>query len=121
MKSYFLYSGLSILIGLLLSLFLNPSILLTSSIYSYLTYTLKLGIILGILAFLAQVLVTYTVLPNFPKSDKQMFALAQYNGITSIILSSLVLIYYNQTVAIISVAIITISILYFSTNSLIRA
>ena len=82
---------------------------------------LKTGIILGILAFLSQFLVTYILLGNFDKSDKIKLSLTQYNGITSIILSSLIVVYYSQTVAIISVAIVTISVLYFSANSLIQA
>ena len=82
---------------------------------------LKTGIILGILAFLSQFLVTNILLSNFDKSDKIKLSFTQYNGITSIILSSLIVVYYSQTVAIISVAIVTISVLYFSANSLIQA
>jgi hypothetical protein len=81
---------------------------------------LKLGIILGILAFLAQILVTYVLLPNFSKSDKLKLSLSQFNGITSIILSSLIVIYYDQTFAIVSIAIMTILFLYFSSNALIK-
>ena len=82
---------------------------------------LKLGIVLGVSAFLAQILVTYVLLSDFSKTDKLTLSLSQFNGITSIILSSLIVIYYDQTFAIVSIAILTILFLYFSSNKLLES
>lgn len=79
----------------------------------------KLGIIVGILAFASQIFVTNILLFNFDKNDKIKLSLAQYNGITSIILASFLQQYFNQTVSIVAVSLIVISILYFGANSIV--
>jgi len=88
-------------------------ILVSSGVY------LQLGIILGILAFVSQILVTNGLLFNFSKGDKIKLSFAQYNGITSIILASFLQQYFTQTVGIVAVALVAISVLYFGVNAFI--
>ena len=74
------------------------------------------SVVLGILAWGSQVIVTYLVAPKLSQTDKQFLAFAQYNGITAIILALIFAQWVPSIVSIIAFAIITINSLYYLTN-----
>ena len=73
----------------------------------------KSGIILGILAVLSQIVIGYFVSIHLDRKDRINIALAQYNGITSIILAIFFEEYFDGIVSVIIIALITINILYY--------
>ena len=77
------------------------------------------GLLIGIAAFISQMLVGYILCRNLPKRDKIHIAFAQQNGITSIILALLFEPYYPGTVAIVAPAIMTINIIHTLSNTVI--
>lgn len=79
------------------------------------------GILIDISAFAAQMFVGYILCKKLPQKDKIHIALAQQNGITSIILALLFEPYYAGTVAIVAPAILTINILHGISNMIIDA
>jgi len=74
------------------------------------------GIMLGILAFGAQVVATFLIAKKLKNSDKLHLAFAQYNGITSIGLAIFFAQYFHLMTSIIAVAVITINTIYYVTN-----
>lgn len=80
------------------------------------SFGIYMGIVLGISAYTAQYFVTYLVAPKLHKTDKQFLALAQFNGITSIILALIIAQYIPQTISVITAAVITINLLYYTGN-----
>jgi hypothetical protein len=89
--------------------------LVTFEISSLLT-----GIVLGVAAYAAQYLVTYIVAPKLHGSDKQFLALAQFNGITSIILALIIAQFVLQTISVIAAAVVTINLLYYLCNYIVE-
>lgn len=82
--------------------------------------SIAFGIVLGIVAFLSQVIATLLVAPKLNRIDKLFLSIAQYNGITSIILALIISQWVNHIVSIIGFAVITINILYYGTNYLLE-
>ncbi len=80
------------------------------------------GIALGALAFGAQAVVALvmvpSMLPDLPRTDKVYLALGQQNGITAIILALALEPEFPGTVGIVGPAVLTISVLYYTSNGL---
>lgn len=76
-----------------------------------------LGIALGCIAYVSQIIVSFFLTGKLPMRDRLHIGFAQQNGITSIILSLLFESYYPGTVAIVAPAIIVINTLHRIANS----
>lgn len=79
------------------------------------------GILLGVVAYGAQVIVGFALTRHMPQKDRLHIAFAQQNGITAIILALLFETYYPGTVAIVGPAILVTNILYFGFNAVLDA
>jgi hypothetical protein len=72
--------------------------------------------LLGILAFIAQIIAVYLLVHSVSATDKKILAVAQYNGITSIILATSLWQYDHGIVSYTAIAIIVITLLYTVCN-----
>lgn len=79
---------------------------------------INIGILLGVLAYTAQIAAAFIVARKLTFVDKMFLALAQYNGITSIILALIISTTFPQTTTTVASAVITINVLYFIVNNL---
>ncbi len=79
------------------------------------------GIVLGVTAFGAQIIVGYLVTHKLPNHDRLRIAFSQQNGITAIILALLFEPYYPGTIAIVAPAIIVINTVRAATELLLNA
>ena len=77
---------------------------------------LSLGILLGVAAFVSQIVATRLVAGELPRSDRMFLSVAQYNGITSVILALVVGAMFSEVVTIVAMAVITINTIYFFAN-----
>jgi NhaP-type Na+/H+ or K+/H+ antiporter len=77
------------------------------------------GIALGIVAYVAQVIVGFILTRQLPKKDRWHIAFAQQNGITAIILALLFEASHPGIVAIVAPAIVSINILHWVCNHII--
>lgn len=75
-------------------------------------FHLVAGLLLGGVAFLAQVLVGLLVTRSLPKADRGYLAFSQQNGITAIILALLLEPVFPQTAGIVAPAILTVNLLH---------
>jgi NhaP-type Na+/H+ and K+/H+ antiporter len=75
------------------------------------------GLVLGVAAFLSQMLVAALLTRGFPRHDRIHLALAQQNGITAIILALLLEPRFPGTVAVIAPAILVIGVLNIASNA----
>lgn len=96
----------------LLATFVLGSLLTISS------FGIILGLVIGTTAFLSQIVAAQFLARRINQVDRMFLSLAQYNGITSIILALIVELEIPGTVTVIGVALITINILYFTSNAL---
>ncbi len=76
------------------------------------------GITLGVAAYLAQIAVAAVLTRGMPTADRWHLALAQQNGITAIILALTLQIQFDDAVAIIAPAIITVNLVHAIVNKL---
>lgn len=76
------------------------------------------GFVLGIIAYCAQIFISFPLTRNLPIHDRFHIAFAQQNGITSIILALLFESYHSGTVAVIAPAIIIINTTHALSNNL---
>jgi hypothetical protein len=79
------------------------------------------GVVLGLLAVISQILVSLVITLKLPKKDKVNIALAQYNGITSIVLAIFFEQYFKDTIPTIIIAIVTINIIYYINHYFLRS
>jgi hypothetical protein len=120
----------------ILGLFLRPSLVYLDRVvhYAFIIATIILGtllvfswiaviqgIVLGVLAFVGQYIVSQILARHLSDIDRNFLALAQFNGITSIILALLVERYFPGTVVVIGVALMVINSLFLYTNMLYEA
>lgn len=75
------------------------------------------GVLLGIFAFMAQVVVGLIVTRSLPSGDRLRLSLSQQNGITAIILALLLETIFPGTVAIVGPAILVIGVLHLVSNA----
>jgi hypothetical protein len=75
------------------------------------------GLLLGVAAYLAQVVVGLVVAARLPRHERWYIALAQQNGITAIILSLLLEPVFPGTVAVVAPAIVVVNILHAAANA----
>lgn len=80
-----------------------------------------IGVILGLSAFGAQVLVGYLLTRKLSHGDRIRIALAQQNGITAIILALLFEPYYPGMIAIIAPAILTVNTVHAIANMILNS
>jgi hypothetical protein len=78
------------------------------------------GLLLGVAAFLSQVLAAVLVAKGLSSDDKLFLAVAQYNGITSVILALVIGAVFGEVVTIIAVAVVTINSIYYVTNHMVE-
>ncbi len=74
------------------------------------------GIALGAAAFAAQIVVAAVLTRGVPRHDRWHLALAQQNGITAIILALTLQIQFDQAVAVIAPAIVTVNLIHAAAN-----
>lgn len=77
------------------------------------------GIALGVVAYIAQIIVGFMLTHHLPKKDRWHIAFAQQNGITAIILALLFEASHPGIVAIVAPAIVSINILHWVCNYII--
>jgi hypothetical protein len=99
--------------------FINAAVVL-GSLLEISGTSLLYGVVLGVLAFVAQAVATLLVAPRLHRTDKLFLALAQYNGITSVILALIIAQWVSQTVSVIAFAVVTINALYYGANHLLE-
>jgi hypothetical protein len=75
------------------------------------------GISLGILAFVAQMIVSPPLTRKMPLADRWHLATAQQNGITAIILALTLEIQFDGVVAVVAPAIVTVNLIHAGVNS----
>ena len=80
--------------------------------------TLWIGVVLGMAAYVAQIIVSFLLTGKLPLQDRLHIAFAQQNGITAIILALLFESYYPGTVAIVAPAIIVVNIIHRMANGI---
>lgn len=78
--------------------------------------SLTYGLLLGAMAFAAQVVVGTVLSRGLPRPDRVHLALAQQNGITAIILALRLEVQFVGVVAIVAPAIVVTNAIYFATN-----
>ncbi|WP_329338963.1 hypothetical protein OG866_28275 [Streptomyces sp. NBC_00663] len=78
----------------------------------------RVGALLGVATFVAQVLVGAVVTLGFPARDRVSLSLSQQNGITAIILALLLEPSLPQAVAVIAPAILVVNLLHLGSNAL---
>jgi NhaP-type Na+/H+ or K+/H+ antiporter len=76
----------------------------------------KTGVVLGVAAYAAQMLVGYVLCWRLRRKDRYHIALAQQNGITAVILALLFEPYYPGTIAIVGPAVLVINALHLVAN-----
>jgi NhaP-type Na+/H+ or K+/H+ antiporter len=76
------------------------------------------GISLGVAAFLAQMAVAYLLTRGMSTADRWHLAAAQQNGITAIILALTLQIQFDNVVAVVAPAIITVNLIHAAANKL---
>ncbi len=79
-----------------------------------------IGVLLGVASFLSQILATALVAKGLSWNDKLFLAVAQYNGITSVILALVIGAVFGEVVTIIAVAVVTINSIYYVTNHMVE-
>jgi hypothetical protein len=77
---------------------------------------LTLGVLLGVAAFVSQIIATRLVAGELPRSDRMFLSVAQYNGITSVILALVVGAMFSEVITIVAMAVIAINTIYLLTN-----
>jgi hypothetical protein len=75
------------------------------------------GLVLGVTAFAAQMLVAALLTRSLPRTDRIYLALGQQNGITAVILALLLEPRFPGTVAVIAPAILVIGVLNIASNA----
>jgi uncharacterized membrane protein len=81
---------------------------------------LALGVLLGVAAFVSQILATALVARGLSRDDKLFLAVAQYNGITSVILALVVGAVFGEVVTIVTAAVVTINSIYYFANKFVE-
>jgi hypothetical protein len=82
---------------------------------------LRVGVVLGVATFVAQIAVGAVVSWGFSRRDRASLCLSQQNGITAIILALLLEPLLPETVAVIAPAIFVVNVLHLTSNSLLGA
>jgi hypothetical protein len=77
------------------------------------------GALLGVMAFLAQIVAAAALTQGMPRADRVHLALAQQNGITAIILALRLEIQFTGAVAVIAPAIVVTNLSHAMANRLI--
>lgn len=86
------------------------------SLLSFDSQSIIYGVVLGLVAYVAQIIATPLVAPKLPRHDKFFLAFAQYNGITAILLALVLSQYFPSIITVVGIAILTINIVYYVVN-----
>jgi len=76
------------------------------------------GVLLGVTAFVVQMVVGYVITWRLPRRDRARIALGQQNGLTAATLGLTLQPYFSRAVPIIGVAVIVVNTVYIAANAL---